>query len=136
LYFLFNWLDICSFKRSWNIITNMIFNFIPKFSLIPKPSTSNYVELILFGLNYSFRRLSRRNVRFNLQYGHHFNVNLPNSVTGRIYKRRLVVYGNNDILQPWLQTTMLLRYPNSHTGKGLRLRSLPYNVKPGKERKK
>jgi hypothetical protein len=71
-----------------------------------------------------------------LQYGDHFNVFLPISVIGRVFKRRLVLFGNNNILKPWLKTIMLLRYPNAYTGKGLRLRTAPYKVKAGKERKK
>lgn len=114
----------------------MIFNAIFKHSNIKTQNVYTYVELIVFGLNYSFRRLSRRKVRLNLQYGHHFNVNVPITVIGRIFKRRLTLYGNNDVLMRFLKTLILLRYPNAHTGKGLRLRSLPYKVKPGKERKK
>lgn len=114
----------------------MIFNNTSTYNIIAKPTKFCYMELILFGLNYSFRRLSRRNIRFNLQYGDHFNVLLPISVIGRVYKRRLVLFGNNSILKRWISTVMLLRFPNAHTGKGLRLRTLSYKVKAGKERKK
>lgn len=114
----------------------MIFSNNKLHNIISKPATISYVELILFGLNYSFRRLSRRNIRFNLQYGDHFNILLPTSIIGRVYKRRVVLFGNSHVLKRWISTLMLLRYPNAHTGKGLRLRSLSYKVKPGKERKK
>lgn len=114
----------------------MIFHNSTKVNIISKPAVYSYLEFILFGLNYSFRRLSRRKIRFNLQYGDHFNVLLPTSVIGRVYKRRVVLFGNVAILKRWISTIMLLRFPNSHTGKGLRLRTIGYRVKPGKERKK
>jgi len=114
----------------------MFFNNLRYHQTISKPIAFSYTELILFGLNYSFRRLSRHKIRFNLQYGDHFNIILPTGVIGRVYKRRLVLFGSNLILKHWLFTLSALRYPNAHTGKGLRLRALPYRVKPGKERKR
>ncbi len=114
----------------------MIFNNTKLHTSITKKNHYTYVELILFGLNYSFRRLSRYKIRFNLQYGDHFNILLPKQILGRVFKRRVVLFGNNAVLKKWLSLLMLLRYPNAHTGKGLRIRKNPYRVKPGKERKK
>jgi len=114
----------------------MIFHSRASHRVPSKLQDFSYVEVILLGLNYSFTRLTRHDIELNLQYGDSFNVKLPVSVMGRVYKRRLVLFGNILILKRWIYTLMLLRYPNAHTGKGLRLRLLPYHVKPGKERRR
>jgi len=95
-----------------------------------------YSQIILLGLNYSFKRIRGRKIILNLQYAYNFGFRLPRSFIARIYKRRFVLYGEKLKLLMFIKELVEMRKPNIYTGKGLRLRRLPYRVKPGKVRRR
>jgi len=114
----------------------MTFNQNTSMTHIFKPRQYNYIEIILFGLNYSFIRLSRRKIKCNLQFGQKYIFTLPIGLMGLIFKRRLVLFGDNTILKSFITQLLNLKLSNTHTGKGLRLRFTGYHVKPTKKRNK
>jgi len=95
-----------------------------------------YSQIILFGLNYSFKRIRGRKIVLNMQYAYNYTLRLPRSFVGRIYKRRFVLFGEKLTLRRFIKELVKIRKPNIYTGKGLRLRTIPYHVKPGKIRKR
>jgi ribosomal protein L6P/L9E len=95
-----------------------------------------YSQIILFGFNYSFKRLRNRKILLNLQYSYNSRLRIPSTLVARIYKRRLVLYGEKLQLLSFIKELVELRNPNIYTGKGIRLRTLPYRRKPGKVNKR
>jgi len=107
-----------------------------KFLKPRKLITYGYSQIILFGLNYSFTRRRGRKIVLNLQYAYNFGFRLPRSFIARVYKRRFVLFAEKLLLLRFINELVETRKPNIYTGKGLRLRSLPYRVKPGKVRRR
>jgi len=103
---------------------------------LTRPVKYAYSQIILFGLNYSFTRKRGRKIVLNLQYAYNFGFRLPHSFVARIYKRRFVLYADKLYLLRFINELVEMRKPNIYTGKGLRLRSSPYRVKPGKVRRR
>lgn len=95
-----------------------------------------YSQIILFGFNYSFKRLRKRKIILVLQYSYNAGLRIPNTFVVRLYKRRLVLHGEKFLLLQFIKEIVELRKPNIYTGKGLRLRTLPYRLKPGKVNKR
>jgi len=95
-----------------------------------------YSQIILFGLNYSFKRIRGRKIVLNLQYAYNYAIRLPHPFVARIYKRRFVLFGDKLKLLMFIKELVENRKPNIYTGKGLRLKSLPYRVKPGKVKRR
>jgi len=112
--------------------------FLPTSRIISPKKHTNYAyfQIILFGLNYSFKRIRGRRIVLNLQYAYNFGFRLPHTFIARIYKRRFVLYSEKQLLLMFINELVEMRKPNIYTGKGLRLRSLPYRVKPGKVRRR
>jgi hypothetical protein len=67
-----------------------------------------------------------------MQYAYNYTIRLPRSFVARIYKRRFVLFGEKLMLLRFIKELVEIRKPNIYTGKGLRLRTIPYRVKPGK----
>jgi len=88
------------------------------------------------GIKLLFKRIRGRKIILNLQYAYNFGFRLPRSFIARIYKRRFVLYGEKLKLLMFIKELVEMRKPNIYTGKGLRLRRLPYRVKPGKVRRR
>jgi len=103
---------------------------------LTRPIKYAYSQIILFGLNFSFTRKRGRKIILNLQYAYNFGFRLPHTFVARIYKRRFVLYADKLSLLRFIKELVEMRQPNIYTGKGLRLRSLPYRVKPGKVRRR
>jgi len=112
--------------------------FISHLPKLPKKviHQSIYVQLVLFGLNYSFKRVRGRKICLNLQYAFNQGFRLPPGLVARVYKRRLVLFGTTIILMHLVRALINLRTPNIYTGKGLRLRKERYLIKPGKVRRR
>jgi len=106
-------------------------NIIP----LPKRTEYSYTEIILFSLNFSFKKLRRRKILFSLQYVNDFLVKVPNAILGRTFKRRFILYGPNELIFRVLRDLLYLRQPNIHTGKGMRLHRAIYHVKPRRKKK-
>jgi hypothetical protein len=88
------------------------------------------------GIQLLFKRYRARKIVLNLQYAYNFVLHVPTPFVYRVYKRRLVLFGEKlDMLRLIVQLVHLKR-PDKYTGKGLRLRSLPYRLKPSKNKKK
>jgi len=107
-------------------------NIIP----LPKRIEYSYTEIILFSLNFSFKKLRRQKILFSLQYANDFLVKVPNGILGRTFKRRFILYGPNELIFRVLHNLLYLRQPNIHTGKGMRLHRAIYHVKPRRKKKK
>jgi len=112
--------------------------FLSSSKIIPlkKSSKFTYAQLILYGLNYSFKRIRYRNIVLNLHYSYLFKFKLPHTIIGRVYKRRCVIFGEKLMLLQFIKDLVDLRKGNIYTGKGFRLRTLPYRVKPGKVKRR
>jgi len=95
-----------------------------------------YSQIILFGFSYSFKKLRGRKFILNLQYSYNSRIRIPSAFVARIYKRRFVLYGEKLQLLQFLGELVELRNPDTYTGKGVRLRTLPYRLKPGKVNKR
>lgn len=95
-----------------------------------------YSQIILFGFSYSFKKLRGRKIILNLQYSYNSRIRIPRAFVARIYKRRFVLYGEKLQLLHFLEELVELRNPDTYTGKGVRLRTLPYRLKPGKVNKR
>jgi len=95
-----------------------------------------YSQIILFGFNYSFKRKRSRRIILNLQYSYKHVLHIPHAFVARAYKRRFVLYGEKLQMLQYLKELVELRKPDTYTGKGVRLRILPYRRKPGKVNKR
>lgn len=72
----------------------------------------------------------------NLQYSYNLKLRAPSHIMGRIFKRRYVIFGENLQLVQFMQEFSQIRSPNTYTGKGVRLRTVPFRLKPGKVNKR
>jgi hypothetical protein len=102
---------------------------------LPKLTEYTYTEIILFSLNFSFKKKRRQKILFSLQYSNDFLVKLPDGILGRTFKRRFVLYGPTILIFRVLDNLLSLRLPDIHTGKGMRLRKAKYHVKPRRKKK-
>jgi len=114
----------------------MIFTPLPYVIPRSKKKDVSYAQLILFGLNYSFRGIRNHQILLNLHHSNKYTITCPLGLIARVYKRRLVLFGNKLILQQFLHKVAGLRPANIYTGKGVRIRSLPYKIKPGKVKRR
>lgn len=108
----------------------------PQIIPLQKVAKYSYAQLILYGLNYSFKKIRNRKILLNLHYSYVFGFKLPPTIIGRVYKRRFVIFGEKLFLLQFIKELVQLRKGNIYTGKGFRLRTLPYRVKPGKVKRR
>lgn len=100
-----------------------------------------YAQIIIFGLNYSFKRVYRwgsrlPQIKLCLQFSYDYLLHIPEGIVALAFKRRLVLYGNKRVLLSFIKKFTAFRAPNIYTGKGLRFKSLPFHKKPGKVRRR
>jgi hypothetical protein len=100
-----------------------------------------YVQIIIIGLNFSFKRFwpyRARRLMLKIQYTKERVLYLPIHMIVLVFKRRVVLFGNKTILSGLIKEISAFRKPNIYTGKGLRLRNgkTRYKVKPGKVRRR
>jgi len=74
-----------------------------QFNFLPKKPIFVYTQIVLFGLNYSFKKHKFSTIILNLQYAQIFSITLPKTFVARVYKRRLILFG------PIIQLVNLLK---------------------------
>jgi len=109
---------------------------IKKHNTYKEKKNNIHAQIILFGLNYSFRKIQKRKILLNLQFANKFTLPIPNGIIVRTFKRRLSLFGQESILKSLILGLRNLRQPNIYTGKGVRIKSFSYRTKPGKIRKR
>jgi len=83
---------------------------------------SQFMQVILFGPLYSLVRKHKHDLFLRLHLSGDLYFRLPKQLLFRIYKKRLVVWGNQMNITNFLNFFSLLRKPNVYTGVRLEIR--------------
>ena len=97
----------------------------------PKP-TFTYGQIIFFGPLYSLIKKAGQRAKLRLHLSGDLYIRFPRDVIARIFKKRLVIFGERSKVQNIIQGILKLRLSDVYTGTGLRQRTSGYHKKPGK----
>lgn len=101
---------------------------------IPKGSKLkfSYAQIIFFGPLYSLIKKANHRVKLRLHLSGDLYIKFPKKLIARIFKKRLVIFGEQSLVQSFVQGILNLRTNDVYTGTGLRQRTSGYKKKPGK----
>ncbi len=91
-----------------------------------------YAQIILFGPLYFLVKKNTKRIKLRLHFSGECYINVPIGLVARIFKKRLVLFGEKQRLMSFIYGFIKLRDNNIYTGTGLRQRSGGYRKKPGK----
>jgi len=95
-----------------------------------------YAQIIFFGPLYSIVNRYRKKIKLRLHLSGDCYVPVPAGLIARIFKKRLVMFGEQQQLKSFIRGIVKLRKSNIYTGTGIRLRAAGYKRKPGKIRRR
>jgi len=101
-------------------------------TLQQKKQNLSYAQIIFFGPLYSLIKKQGRQIKLRLHLSGDCYITTPIGIITRVFKKRLVLFGEKQRLMNFLYGFIKLRKNNIYTGTGLRQRSGGYIKKPGK----
>jgi len=101
---------------------------------VPKKPKSilTYGQVIFFGPLYSLIKKAGQQAKLRLHLSGDLYIKFPRTVISRVFKKRLVIFGEKSEIQNIIQGILKLRTSDVYTGTGLRQRTSGYQKKPGK----
>jgi hypothetical protein len=109
-----------------------ITNTLQLINLKPTQQIFSYAQIILYGPLYSLVKQRGRLIKVRLHLSGDCYISLPIGIIARVFKKRLVLFGQKQRLMNFMYGFIKLRNNDIYTGTGLRQRGKGYHKKPGK----
>jgi len=94
-----------------------------------------YIQVVLYGFNFKFKRRRKKySFRVNMHEEHWVFYRIPKTIIYKMYKRRFCLFGLRETILPFLHILFKVKETDAYTGKGIKLRSGGFKLKPGKVR--